>query len=156
MCCTFVPPYLLQRVALWGGTRQASASGRETLQVDDRLRARRESPAARWPLHACRDQEAGGAHCQQHGVAAWGGCPEQWRPPGRRSRRLTRHSTHPVKFGTCSTASSAGNPLTDVAARSPSPSTTGVITTTHSGTELNWSLAMEMGRSLTASPSRWM
>ena len=44
MCCTFVPPYLLQRVALWGGTRQASASGRETLQVDDRLRARRESP----------------------------------------------------------------------------------------------------------------
>ena len=45
MCCTFVPPYLLQRVALWGGTRQASASGRETLQVDDRLRARRESPA---------------------------------------------------------------------------------------------------------------
>ena len=31
MCCTFVPPYLLQRVALWGGTRHASASGRETL-----------------------------------------------------------------------------------------------------------------------------
>ena len=44
MCCTFVPPYLLQRVALWAGTRQASASGRETLQVDHRLRARRESP----------------------------------------------------------------------------------------------------------------
>lgn len=45
MCCTFVPPYLLQRVALWAGTRHASDSGRETLQVDDRLRARRESPA---------------------------------------------------------------------------------------------------------------
>ena len=45
MRCTFVPPYLLQRVALWAGTRHASDSGRETLQVDDRLRARRESPA---------------------------------------------------------------------------------------------------------------
>ena len=45
MCCTFVPPYLLQRVALWAGTRHASDSGRETLQVDDRLRARREAPA---------------------------------------------------------------------------------------------------------------
>jgi hypothetical protein len=44
MCCTFVPPYLLQRVALWAGTRHASDSGRETLQVDDRLRSRRESP----------------------------------------------------------------------------------------------------------------
>ena len=44
MCCTFVPPYLLQRVALRAGTRHASDSGRETLQVDDRLRARRESP----------------------------------------------------------------------------------------------------------------
>jgi len=43
MSCTFVPPYLLQRIALWGGTRRASDSGRETLQVDDRLRARRES-----------------------------------------------------------------------------------------------------------------
>ena len=43
MCCTFVPPYLLRRVALWAGTRHASSSGRETLQVDDRLRARRES-----------------------------------------------------------------------------------------------------------------
>jgi hypothetical protein len=40
----FVPPYLLQRVALWAGTRHASTSGRETLQVDDRLRARREAP----------------------------------------------------------------------------------------------------------------
>jgi hypothetical protein len=40
----FVPPYLLQRIALWAGTRHASASGRETLQVDDRLRARREAP----------------------------------------------------------------------------------------------------------------
>ena len=44
MSCTFVPPYLLQRVALRAGTRHASDSGRETLQVDDRLRARRESP----------------------------------------------------------------------------------------------------------------
>src|SRR4249919_773626 len=44
MTCTFVPPYLLQRIALRAGTRHASASGRETLQVDDRLRARRESP----------------------------------------------------------------------------------------------------------------
>ena len=44
MSCTFVPPYLLQRIALRAGTRHASASGRETLQVDDRLRARRESP----------------------------------------------------------------------------------------------------------------
>ena len=44
MSCMFVPPYLLQRVALWAGTRHASASGKETLQVDDRLRARRESP----------------------------------------------------------------------------------------------------------------
>jgi Zn-dependent metalloprotease len=43
MCCTFVPPYLLRRVALWAGTRHASDSGRETLQVDDRLRARRQS-----------------------------------------------------------------------------------------------------------------
>src|SRR5687768_366284 len=45
MCCRFVPPYLLQRVALWAGTRHASDSGRETLQVDDRLRAQRQSPA---------------------------------------------------------------------------------------------------------------
>ena len=44
MSCTFVPPYLLQRIAVRAGTRHASASGRETLQVDDRLRARRESP----------------------------------------------------------------------------------------------------------------
>lgn len=44
MTCMFVPPYLLQRVALWAGTRHASASGKETLQVDDRLRARREAP----------------------------------------------------------------------------------------------------------------
>jgi Thermolysin metallopeptidase, alpha-helical domain/Thermolysin metallopeptidase, catalytic domain len=43
MPCTFVPPYLLQRIALWAGTTEASASGRETLQVDDRLRAKRES-----------------------------------------------------------------------------------------------------------------
>lgn len=42
MSCMFVPPYLLQRVARQAGTRHASASGRETLQVDDRLRARRE------------------------------------------------------------------------------------------------------------------
>ena len=33
MCCTFVPPYLLQRVALWAGTRHASDSGKETLPV---------------------------------------------------------------------------------------------------------------------------
>ncbi|HEX5576366.1 MAG TPA: hypothetical protein VFX42_10870, partial [Gemmatimonadales bacterium] len=46
MSCTFVPPYLLQRVARRGGTRHASASGRETLQVDDRLRARREAHPA--------------------------------------------------------------------------------------------------------------
>jgi hypothetical protein len=44
MSCMFVPPYLLQRIALWAGTRHASASGTETLQVDDRLRARREAP----------------------------------------------------------------------------------------------------------------
>ena len=44
MSCMFVPPYLLQRVALWAGTQHASASGKETLQVDDRLRARREAP----------------------------------------------------------------------------------------------------------------
>jgi Zn-dependent metalloprotease len=44
MSCTFVPPYLLQRVAMRAGTRHASASGKETLQVDDRLRARRASP----------------------------------------------------------------------------------------------------------------
>ena len=43
MTCMFVPPYLLQRVALLAGTRHASTSGRETLQVDDRLRARREA-----------------------------------------------------------------------------------------------------------------
>jgi Thermolysin metallopeptidase, alpha-helical domain/Thermolysin metallopeptidase, catalytic domain len=43
MSCMFVPPYLLKRIALWAGTRQASDSGRETLQVDDRLRTRRES-----------------------------------------------------------------------------------------------------------------
>ena len=43
MSCTFVPPYLLQRVARRAGTRHACASGRETLQVDDRLRARREA-----------------------------------------------------------------------------------------------------------------
>jgi Thermolysin metallopeptidase, alpha-helical domain/Thermolysin metallopeptidase, catalytic domain len=43
LTCTFVPPYLLTRIALWAGTRHASASGRETLQVDNRLRARRES-----------------------------------------------------------------------------------------------------------------
>jgi hypothetical protein len=44
MSCAFVPPYLLQRIALRAGTRHASDSGRETLQVDDRLRARRELP----------------------------------------------------------------------------------------------------------------
>jgi Zn-dependent metalloprotease len=44
MICTFVPPYLLQRIALRAGTRHASTSGSQTLQVDDRLRARRESP----------------------------------------------------------------------------------------------------------------
>jgi hypothetical protein len=44
MSCMFVPPYLLQRIALGAGTRHASASGKETLQVDDRLRARREAP----------------------------------------------------------------------------------------------------------------
>ena len=44
MSCTFVPPYLLQRVAMRAGTRHASASGSQTLQVDDRLRSRRESP----------------------------------------------------------------------------------------------------------------
>jgi Thermolysin metallopeptidase, alpha-helical domain/Thermolysin metallopeptidase, catalytic domain/Emfourin len=43
MSCAFVPPYLLQRIARQAGTRHACASGRETLQVDDRLRARRES-----------------------------------------------------------------------------------------------------------------
>jgi Thermolysin metallopeptidase, alpha-helical domain/Thermolysin metallopeptidase, catalytic domain len=43
MSCTFVPPYLLQRIARRAGTRHASASGRETLHVDDRLRARRAS-----------------------------------------------------------------------------------------------------------------
>jgi hypothetical protein len=48
MSCSFVPPYLLQRVARRAGTRHACASGRETLQVDDRLRARREArPAER-------------------------------------------------------------------------------------------------------------
>jgi Thermolysin metallopeptidase, alpha-helical domain/Thermolysin metallopeptidase, catalytic domain len=41
--CTFVPPYMLKRIALWAGTRRASDSGKETLQVDDRLRARREA-----------------------------------------------------------------------------------------------------------------
>lgn len=46
MSCTFVPPYLLQRVARRAGTRHACASGRETLQVDDRLRARREAGPA--------------------------------------------------------------------------------------------------------------
>lgn len=44
MTCTFVPPYLLQRIARRAGTRHACDSGRGTLQVDDRLRARRESP----------------------------------------------------------------------------------------------------------------
>jgi Thermolysin metallopeptidase, alpha-helical domain/Thermolysin metallopeptidase, catalytic domain len=44
--CAFVPPYLLKRIALRAGTRQASVSGRETLQVDDRLRAKRESRPA--------------------------------------------------------------------------------------------------------------
>ncbi len=47
MSCTFVPPYLLQRVAMRAGTRHASASGSQTLQVDDRLRSRRESPPGR-------------------------------------------------------------------------------------------------------------
>jgi Thermolysin metallopeptidase, alpha-helical domain/Thermolysin metallopeptidase, catalytic domain len=46
MSCTFVPPYLLQRVARRAGTRHACASGRETLQVDDRLRAKREAHPA--------------------------------------------------------------------------------------------------------------
>jgi hypothetical protein len=43
MSCTFVPPYMLQRIARRAGTRHACASGRETLQVDDRLRAKREA-----------------------------------------------------------------------------------------------------------------
>ena len=42
MICTFVPPYPLQRIALRAGTRHASTSGSQTLQVDDRLRARRQ------------------------------------------------------------------------------------------------------------------
>ena len=46
MTCTFVPPYMLKRIALWGGTRRASDSGKETLQVDDRVRARREARPA--------------------------------------------------------------------------------------------------------------
>src|SRR5215211_3835420 len=60
-------------------------------------------------------------------------------------QQLTRRLTHPAKFGICSTASSAGDPLTDVAEPCPSPSTTGVITTTLSGTEHSWFLAMGMG-----------
>ena len=114
MRCTFVPPYLLQRVALWAGTRHASDSGRETLQVDDRLRARRESPADR----------DGRSTPAWHPRSGWYTLPTTpSRCPARLSgataiprsviRRLTRRSTHPVRFGICSTASSVGSRLTE-------------------------------------------
>ena len=87
MSCMFVPPYLLQRVALWAGTRHASASGRETLQVDDRLRARRESPTAgAWPRPACRASRTRVVHTANNTETLPGEVVRsRWRSPGRRS-----------------------------------------------------------------------
>ena len=84
MSCTFVPPYLLQRIALRAGTRHASASGRETLQVDDRPAGPTGvGTGSHGRSTSAWRQNPGGAHCQLHGVAARGGCPERWRSPGR-------------------------------------------------------------------------
>ncbi len=42
MTCLFIPPYLLQRVAVAAETRHSAASGVVTLEVDDQLRAKRQ------------------------------------------------------------------------------------------------------------------
>ena len=53
---------------------------------------------ARWPPRPCLARKKRVvSHCQQHRVAARGGCPEQWRSRGRRSAQLTRRSTPPAR-----------------------------------------------------------
>ncbi|SER16817.1 protealysin inhibitor emfourin [Microlunatus flavus] len=47
--CTFLPPYLLQRVAEASTERRLVAGGRSTLAVDERLRGRREAATAATP-----------------------------------------------------------------------------------------------------------
>ncbi|MGI3779920.1 MAG: protealysin inhibitor emfourin [Janthinobacterium lividum] len=48
-CCGFVPPYLLQRVNETAPERRLVADGRDTLAVDERLRARRAEATASTP-----------------------------------------------------------------------------------------------------------
>ena len=47
--CGFVPPYLIQRLAETARERRLVADGRDTLAVDERLRARREAASAATP-----------------------------------------------------------------------------------------------------------
>ncbi|GAA3580436.1 hypothetical protein GCM10022197_42820 [Microlunatus spumicola] len=47
--CSFVPPYLLQRVTETAKGRRLLADGRDTLAVDERMRARRETATATTP-----------------------------------------------------------------------------------------------------------
>ena len=97
MSCMFVPPYLLQRVALWAGTRHASASGKETLQVDDRLRARREVRRQSSPHLACRGPNPSRAHRQQHRNPAGRAGSYRWRLLRSAIWPLTKLSTRPGK-----------------------------------------------------------
>ena len=88
MSCMFVPPYLLQRVALWAGTRHTSASGKETLQVDDRLRARREAPPPELAAPRVPGVRNRVVHtCQQHRNTAGRAGSHRWRLSGRRPGR---------------------------------------------------------------------
>ena len=154
MSCTFVPPICCSasmRAAPHACLHPAGRRCRSMTACEpDGSRHR-----VTWPPHVCLAPKPGGAHCQLHGVAARGGRPSDGDPPVG-DLAVDEALTHRGRCGTCSTASSAGGPLMAVAARCPSPSTMGVITTTRFGTVLSSSLAMGMGRSLIASPSRWM
>ena len=152
MSCTFVPPYLLQRE---GRHPSRSASGRETLQVDDRLRPRRESAPGHMAAPRLPGAKTRVVHTANYTESLPGRSSGDGDPPSV-IWRLTKLLTLRGRCGTCSTSSLAGGPLMAVAARCPSPSTMGVITTTRFGTVLSSSLVMGMGRSLIASPSRWM
>ena len=82
MSCTFVPPYLLQRIALRAGTRHASTPGARhcrsmTAYGPDVSRHR-----VKWPLHPCPPPKAGSPHRQQHRVAAGRGRSKRRRSAG--------------------------------------------------------------------------
>ncbi len=53
--CTFVPPFLLQRIAETSPERRLVADGRDTLAVDERMRARREAATSATPPTAAQD-----------------------------------------------------------------------------------------------------